>query len=267
MDTASTIIEVRDLGYSFKERLVLKGISFSIRRGETWSVIGKNGAGKSTLIRCIAGLLNTSAGSVLIHGRDVAALKPRDRAKVLSYVPQAAARNLAPYSVLEFVMLGRFPYQGIMTIPSPEDRRIVREALALADIDAFRERLVTTLSGGELQRVFLAAAVAQQSNILLLDEPATFLDPLHQHLMTKTLQRIHEELGTIIITITHDVNAAIASFSNVLALVDGSLFFAGPVSDFRERCPGILNKIYSIPFEEARCACTNRLIVVSGENE
>jgi iron complex transport system ATP-binding protein len=256
-----TSIDLKNLSFAYGEKTVLKNITFSVANGETWSIIGKNGAGKSTLIKCIAGLLPVCPGSVFINGIDIGKLRPRDKAKIISYVPQAAMRNLAPYTVFDFVMLGRFPYQGIMAIPDKMDRQIVSEAIRLSDVEGLTERVMTTLSGGELQRVFLAGAVAQRTRILLLDEPSTFLDPLHQELMRKTLERIHSEFGTIIITITHDVNVAITNFAHILALSNSSLFFAGTVKQFTEKCPEVLEDIFSIRFEKADCETTGRTMI------
>jgi len=262
---SSPIIETKNLSFAYNGRMVLQGISLAIEKGQTWSIIGKNGAGKSTLIKCIAGLLPVPAGTVLVNSIDILRMKPRERAKVISYVPQAAGRVHASYTVHDYVMLGRFPYQGLMAISNENDRKIVLDALQLTDVAHLKDRLMTTLSGGELQRVFLAGAVAQQSEILLLDEPATFLDPLHQEMIRKTLDRIHIEFGTSVITITHDANAAISRFTNLLALVDDRLFYCGTTTDFRQQCPAILTDIFSVGFEEARCSSTGRTIIVPGE--
>jgi iron complex transport system ATP-binding protein len=259
------LIDVRSLCFSYREKNVLSDISFSIQSSETWSIIGPNGAGKSTLIKCIAGLAKPQSGIVLINGTDIAKINPRDRAKTISYVPQASNRNLAAYSVFDFVMLGRFPYQGLMAVSTSGDIEIVTDALKLTDVYDLRDRLLTSLSGGELQRVFLAGAVAQQSKILLLDEPSTFLDPLHQLLVSKTLERIHKEFGTVIITITHDVNAAITRFSNVLALVDKKMFYAGSAAIFRERCPKILTDVFGIVFGEATVKNASRVVMICDE--
>jgi iron complex transport system ATP-binding protein len=263
--TSTPLIDVRGLSFSYREKNVFSDVTFSIRSDETWSIIGPNGAGKSTLIKCIAGLAKPQSGLVLISGTDIAKINPRDRAKTISYVPQASNRSLAAYSVFDFVMLGRFPYQGLMAVPTSEDTRIVTEALKLTDVLDLRDRLLTSLSGGELQRVFLAGAVAQQSKILLLDEPASFLDPLHQLLVSKTLLRIHDEFGTVIVTITHDVNAAITRFSNVLALVDKKMFYAGSTAIFRERCPKILTDVFGVSFREAEVKNASRVVMISDE--
>jgi iron complex transport system ATP-binding protein len=265
MPQTPPIIQTKILSFSYREKTVLKDISVSISSGETWAIIWKNGVGKSTLIKCMAGLLPVRPESVFINGTDIERVRPRELAKVIAYVPQAATLGLAPYTVFDFVMLGRFPYQGLMAIPNQNDKHIVLEALRLADVENLGARLLTTLSGGEMQRVFLAGAVAQQSKILLLDEPSTFLDPLHQELMRKSLDRIHNEYGTVILTITHDANSAISQFGNILALNDGRLFFAGKTSDFKARCPAVLEEIFSIRFEQAQCVSSKRSIVVPGE--
>ncbi len=265
MTISIPLIEVRNLSFSYGERLVLSDVSFSVAKGETWSVIGKNGAGKSTLIKCMAGLLAADRGSVFVNGADSARLKPRERAKTVSYVPQASGRSMAAYTVFDFVMLGRFPYQGVMAMATQADAKIVSDALRLTDVQMLGDRLLTTLSGGELQRVFLAGAVAQQSSILLLDEPATFLDPLHQQLVSDALSRIHSEFGTAIVTITHDVNTAITRFENVLALVDGGPFYAGPAKAFRTRCPEVLGEIFSIAFEQAIGKETRQTVMIPGK--
>ena len=260
-----SLIDIRKLSFSYGEKTVLSDVSFSIANGDTWSVIGKNGTGKSTLVKCLAGLLPVPRGTVLINGEDAGQIKPRERARIISYVPQAASRGVPAYTVKEFVMLGRFPYQGFMAIPTSEDIQIVSAALDLADVQDLRDRLLTTLSGGELQRVFLAGAVAQQGRILLLDEPATFLDPQHQQLVAKSLSRIHDEHGTAVLTITHDVNAAMTGFSNVLALVEGKVFYAGPVSDFRNRCPHLLDEIFNVTFARATVENSGRSVMISSE--
>lgn len=261
----SPVIEIKNLSFSYTEKAVLKDVSLSINEGETWSIIGKNGAGKSTFVKCMAGLLSVKPGQVFLSGVDIQKLRPRERAKMVSYVPQAAGRNLPQYTVYDYVMLGRFCYQGLMAIPDEIDRKTVSESLRLTDTVELKDRLLTTLSGGELQRVFLAGAVAQKAGILLLDEPATFLDPLHQELILKTLDRIHKELDTAILTITHEVNTAITKYTNVLALKDGNLFYAGTTAKFREKCPDILEDIFSIRFESGKCFPSNRSIIVTTE--
>lgn len=230
---------------------ILSDISVTVGAGERWAVIGKNGAGKSTLIKCMAGLLPAGGGEIRLEGQKLADVKPRQRARRIAYVPQAAGRGVPGFAVFDYVMMGRFPHQGFLAIPGEQDRRRVGEALELTDTAAFAGRAMNTLSGGELQRVFLAAAVAQESALLLLDEPFSFLDPLHQDIILTALDRIHDRYGTAMVTVTHDVNAALVRSSHILALVAGRVFFAGTTAELRRRAPGVLQEIYSLPFDTA----------------
>jgi iron complex transport system ATP-binding protein len=229
---------------------VLAGISLTINRGERWAIIGKNGSGKSTLLKCIGGLLHITGGAVAVAGKPIGSYRYRELAKLIAYVPQASNRSLPPYSVSEFVLLGRFPYQGFFALPGRQDRNIVEAVLRLTDVDSLADRLLHTLSGGELQRVFLAAAVAQRAGMLLLDEPMSFLDPLHQAMMQRSLDRIHEEFAATIITVTHDVNFALNRFSHICALVNGRPFFIGTSDEFKKNVHKLLLEVYGISFSE-----------------
>jgi len=246
------MITVKELTFCYAKasRQVLNGISLSFGLAERWAVIGRNGVGKSTLVRCIAGLEPQYAGSIQIENREVTTYQPRELAKILSYVPQTHGFDL-PYTVYEYVMMGRFPYQGFMASATDEDTRIVQHALELTDTASFAERPMNRLSGGELQLVLLAGAVSQRTRILLLDEPATFLDPFHQELIQLVLERIHREQQCTILTVTHDVNTALNRYENVLALVNGSVYYAGKSETLVEKYTSSLREIFGISFVKA----------------
>lgn len=243
-------IKVDSLSFSYDRNAhVLADISLEIGVGERWAIIGKNGCGKSTLLKCMGSLLTPSRGGVAVTGKPVSSYRPLDLAKLIAYVPQAIGRSLPPYPVLDFVMLGRFPYQNFFALPTAEDRKTVREVLKLTDTDSLASRSMNTLSGGELQRVFLAAAVAQKSSILLLDEPMSFLDPLHQTLVQGSLDRIHDEFSTTIITVTHDVNLALNRYTHICAISEkGTLFFKGTAQEFKGKALQLLQEIYCLKF-------------------
>jgi iron complex transport system ATP-binding protein len=243
---------------------VLKGVSFEVREQERWAIIGRNGSGKSTLLKCIGNFLRVKSGSISVEGKPVTAYRPVELAKLFAYVPQAGDRLLPPYSVREFVMLGRFPYQGFFHVPCGEDRKIVEAVLHLTGTHALAERALHTLSGGELQRVFLAAAVAQKTAILLLDEPMSFLDPLHQAVIQRSLDQIHAEFSTTMITVTHDVNHALNRFSHICALIDGVPFFIGTSEKFKENACHLLREIYSITFSEIKSCNNNQKYYMPG---
>ena len=236
--------------YYSEDAPVLKDVSFEVREKETWAIIGRNGCGKSTLLKCLGNLLRVKSGSVSVKGKPVTSYRPVELAKLIAYIPQAGDRSLPPFSVIEFVLLGRFPYQGFFAIPGVQDRAIAQAALRLTDTQSFADRQLNRLSGGELQRVFLAAAVAQKTAVLLLDEPMSFLDPFHQALVQRSLDQIHEEFSTTIISVTHDVNHALNRFSHICALVDGTPFFIGTAVSFKENARNLLHDIYSISFSE-----------------
>lgn len=240
-------------GYGTDE--VLKGISFSVHSCERWAIIGRNGTGKSTLIKLIAGLLQWNKGSLLVKGIDIGRYPARKRAQIMAYVPQKPD-GIIPYSVHDFVMLGRYSAMGIFGVPSSQDREAVSEAIDICDIRQLTGRLMSTLSGGELQRVLLAGAVAQRTSILLLDEPTTFLDPAHERLFFEALARLHKQRKLTVVMVTHDINTALIQCTHIAALLDGAFIFTGTTSEFKTKCPALLETIFGVRFE--RYACCGR---------
>ncbi|MGA3051549.1 MAG: ABC transporter ATP-binding protein [Chitinispirillaceae bacterium] len=247
------LIAVNSLSFGYAPgSRALENIFLEVEEKSTWAIIGKNGSGKSTLLKCLCGLLRSRAGAITIQGKPLGSFRPRELAHLIAFVPQAHNRLLPPFSVRDFVMLGRFPFQGFFALPSGKDKTIVDAALQLTDTGALADRILTTLSGGELQRVFLASAVAQKTAILLLDEPMAFLDPMHQELIQRSIDRIHEEFSTTIIAVTHDVNHALNRFTHVCALSLGAPYYEGTCDNFKGSALRLLHDIYSIPFYEIR---------------
>jgi iron complex transport system ATP-binding protein len=261
MNSLAAMLDITDLWASYGSAkltnhgsaAVLCGISLTIQRNERWAIIGRNGTGKSTLIKLIAGLLSQEKGNVRVNGTDVNKYSSKNRAQVMAYVPQKPD-GIIPYSVHDFVMLGRYSSMGLLGVPSPKDYEAVREAIDICDIRHIVGRLMSTLSGGELQRVLLAGAVAQQTPLLLLDEPTTFLDPAHERLFFDALSRLHEQRELTIVMVTHDINTAIAQCTHVGALLDGRFMFTGTSREFASRCPVVLDEIFSVRFERYTCS-------------
>lgn len=253
------VVETAGIHVSFENGEVLGGVSLTVKKNERWAIIGPNGAGKSTLIKVIAGLLHQNKGEVLLNGMSLRLYKPRIRAQAMAYVPQKPD-GIIPYSVYDFVMLGRYVSTGLMGQPQSRDKELVENALAICDVKHLVNRTMNTLSGGELQRVLLAGAVAQDSPLLLLDEPTTFLDPAHERLFFDALKRLHDTTDLTTIMITHDINSAIYQCSHIAALRSGKTMYAGTTDAFKERCPQILEDVFGIPFRQFTCNLKNETV-------
>jgi iron complex transport system ATP-binding protein len=252
-------LKITNLNFSYEpDKQVIDNLSVTIDNNEMWSIIGKNGSGKSTLIRCIARLEQVRRGTVFLDKRDIVEYPPIEMARKCAYVPQATLRIPPNFSVMEYVLMGRYPYCGFPVRYGREDRKITGEALELTDTAQFSHRSMKTLSGGELQRVFIAGAVAQRTGIMLLDEPVSFLDPMHQEMIHATLDRIHREYGTTLITVTHDINTALQRNTHVLALVAGKSIYTGTTEMFLKNAAAWLNDIYGISFETVNGAASGR---------
>ncbi|HPP52634.1 MAG TPA: ABC transporter ATP-binding protein [Thermoguttaceae bacterium] len=234
-------LEVAKFSFRFGQKVILEDISFQVRRGEYVSIIGPNGAGKTTLLKCLTGIYPGGQGVIRWFGRPLGEYKQKELARRISYVPQADGR-LPPFTVEEFVLLGRYPYLSPFTTIQPEDLQAARQAMEAAQVMQFADRLLETLSGGERQKVFLAAALAQGADVLLLDEPTTFLDYRCQAEIRQLLRRLNGT-GRTILAVTHDVNPAVLDSRRLLALREGRIVFCGPPDELMQ--PEVLRSIYN----------------------
>jgi len=237
------VIEAKKLSFTISGIDILKEVSFAVDHGEFISIIGPNGAGKSTLIKCLLRIFMGN-GTVLIKGTHLEAYSQRELAKIISYVPQTG--ELIPsFTVSEFVLMGRYPYLSPLSSSTRADHEAVLEALRLTGTDEFAGRELSTLSGGERQKVFIAAALAQGSEIMLLDEPTTFLDPKHQYDILKILRKLNE-YGVTIIAVTHDINHAVLFSRRILGIKEGKMLFDGPPEGVMKN--ETLYELYERPF-------------------
>jgi iron complex transport system ATP-binding protein len=211
------MLEVREVSYGYPGRTVLDAIDFSADGGEFLVVMGINGAGKSTLLDILGGLRAPHSGKVIWEGRDLRSYPVKERARHISHLPQGTRQEL-PFTVEQVVLMGRYMYAE-RWFESDEDHAYGEDAMRRMDCLQFRERQYATLSGGEQQRVLLAACIAQCPRILLFDEPSTYLD-VHQQLHCfSTLAELARE-GALCIAVTHDLNLALAHCSRLLILDD-----------------------------------------------
>jgi iron complex transport system ATP-binding protein len=244
-------INAEKLCFSYSGKSVIEDIAFAVNIGETWAIIGRNGVGKSTLIKCLCGLLSSIQGTVSIDGVNIAKMSPKELAKKIAYVPQGTNRPTPPFTVREYVGMALFPYNtGFMGRLSNDNKKSIDDALSLTDADHIADRLMNTLSGGEFQTALIAGAVAQSTPFLLLDEPTTHLDPFHKENIRQVIERIHKERGTAVITVTHDVNFALSTHNNILAIINGKVFFNGTRDEFCIDAVDNLEKIFSIRFRK-----------------
>jgi iron complex transport system ATP-binding protein len=235
-------IEARALCYQYRDEPVLKGLSFAVERGEFFILIGPNGSGKTTLMKTMAGILKAT-GSLKILGRPTAGFTRRALARHMAFVPQQLPTDF-PFSVREVVLMGRAPHQGILGFETRTDRTAAEQVMEITDISHLAERRLNCLSGGELQRIFIAKALCQEPDILLLDEPTAFLDLAHQTQVMDLLENLKQEKGITIVMVCHDLNLA-AMYGNRLLLLRGgeALHLGTP------------NEVLTFPVLEAAYGC------------
>jgi iron complex transport system ATP-binding protein len=216
------MLKIQNLSVSYGVRPVLKNISLEISKGETLALLGPNGSGKSTLLRAISGLLPPTHGTVSLSGHLINGLRPAERARWISVVPQNALLPPA-FSAWETVLLGRTPYINFLGQLSAADEKIARQALEKADALSLADRRMGELSGGEQQRVLLARALAQSTPLLLLDEPTTHLDLQHQMGLLDLVHKLARECGLTVVIALHDLNLAARYADRIALLVEGQI--------------------------------------------
>lgn len=254
-----TALSIENIDYVIGDKRIVDSVSFTLDAGKYLSIIGPNGAGKTSLLKCINRIYASTGGDVRVFGKPLGEYTQRDLARVLSYVPQANAEYF-PFSVIEFVLMGRYPHLSPFTSVGPDDHAIAEEMLERTGTTPFADRAIHTLSGGERQKVFIAAALAQGAQILLLDEPTTFLDYKHQIEVTQLLQRLNREQNVTIVSVTHDVNSAVLASNDVLALKHGAVAFHGPPEALSK--DDRLEQIYGTKFHFVHDADSGLPIVV-----
>ena len=220
----STALHVKDVSVGYGERTVLDTLNVDIKRGAVTSIVGPNGCGKSTLLRTMSRLLNPTKGEIVLDGKSIHDIPTRKLATQLGLLPQTP---IAPDGIVvaDLVGRGRTPHQGILGRWSQQDYDIVAEALETTGISDLAERSIDELSGGQRQRVWIAMALAQRTDTLLLDEPTTYLDVKHQLDVLDLLTELNRDRGTTIVMVLHYLNLA-ARYSDELVAVSGGKVFA-----------------------------------------
>ncbi len=221
-------LDVNDLGYKYTDKDVLKHISFDISDPQLVCILGPNGVGKSTLIHCFNRILSATEGTVLINEKSVNEYSLRELARITGYVPYSA-KDSFPMTVVDTVLLGRHPHSSWKS--NNDDIRMVYGILKLLDIEDLAMRPFNRLSAGQHQKVMLARGLAQEPQILLLDEPTANLDVKHQMEVSRILHQLSREKQILVVMICHDLNIAAKYADNIILMHEGTIFASGRPAD------------------------------------
>ena len=237
-------INVYNLSHSFGDNPVLRDLSFTIPKGGFFIIIGPNGSGKTTLMKVISGLLKRQYGQLEILGHPIEGYSRKALAQTIAFVSQMAYVDF-PFTVSEIVLMGRSPYMGVLGVEDEKDKEIAKEAIRFTGLEHIAHRKMDQLSGGEQQRVFIARAVCQEPDIILLDEPTASLDLAHQVRVMDLMEKLKKESRVTVVMVSHDVNLAAMYGDQLLLLNEG-----------RIECQGHPDKVLTFQTLEDVYKCT-----------
>lgn len=226
------MLELEKVTVGYDRKAILNNISFALEKGDFLGVIGPNGSGKTTLLRVISKILKPWRGKVTLEGKELSEIGPRELAKRMAVVPQRMQELFFSYSVRDFILLGRTPYlRRFQLLESEEDLRVVWEVMKETDTIGLEERNLEDLSGGERQRTIIAQALAQEPEILLLDEPTAHLDINHQVEILNLIKNLNQRKNLTVLMISHDLNLAAEYCERLILLKEGRVFQEGSPQD------------------------------------
>ena len=237
-------INVKNLSHSFGEVLVLKNISFQVPQRDFFIIIGPNGSGKTTLMKVISGILKPQNGELKILNRPIDQYHRKALAKTIAFVPQMTFADF-PFTVTEIVLMGRSPYLGILGLEQENDVEVASQAIAFTGLENLAHRKLDQLSGGEQQRVFIARAICQEPDIILLDEPTASLDLAYQVRIMDLMEKLKTEKGIAVVMVSHDVNLAAMYADHLMLLHKGQVV-----------CQGLPDEVLTYKTLEETYGCT-----------
>ncbi|WP_188208086.1 ABC transporter ATP-binding protein [Alkalibacillus aidingensis] len=265
-------IQAESLTLGYDDHIIIDELNLEVPKGEITVLVGANGCGKSTLLKSMARLLKPSTGAVLLDGKDIAKTPSKEVAQNLALLPQSV---MAPegLTVYQLVKQGRYPHQSWMKKWSKEDEDIVENALTLTKMQDLRDRSIDELSGGQRQRAWIAMTLAQDTDVILLDEPTTYLDMTHQIDILDLLFDLNQQEGRTIIMVLHDLNLACRYAHNIVAIKNGDVYVNGKPEDvitcenvhtvFQMHCQVSQDPIFGtplcIPHGKGRCLFKQQL--------
>jgi cobalamin transport system ATP-binding protein len=253
------LLQADNIRFAYGVRPILDGVSVRIPHGAIVGILGPNGSGKTTLLRVLSGTARPLSGQVRLDSTPLSGLSRRAVARRIAVVPQET--HLAfEYTVLEMVLMGRHPHLGVFALEGPDDFAVARDALRATGTSGLEDRAFSTLSGGEKQRVVIAAALAQASDILLLDEPTASLDLGYQLEVASLVARLNLERAVTIVISTHDLNLAASVCRQIVLLRDGRVLADGPTADVLT--PENVRRLYDVDADVHLHGPSGHLVVV-----
>lgn len=240
------MLKVDSISIRYEKTNIINNFSFSVKKGEIASIIGPNGSGKSTLLKAVAKFIPYHEGTVLIGGKDLCSMKSKEVSQTMCMLSQ---KNQAPndMTVIELISYGRHPHKKWYEKINEEDMKIVHWSLERTHLTGYENRLVSSLSGGESQRAWIAMALAQRPKILLLDEPTTFLDISHQHEVLELVRELNHEMGMTVVMVLHDLNQAARYSDQIIVVQKGNRIMCG--SPTCVMTPDMIREVYKMNAE------------------
>ena len=220
------MLRIEDLSLSYGDKPVVQNLSLRVKKGQVVSIIGPNASGKSTILKSIAGIIKPVSGKIFIEEKDISKMDSKKLAQKVSILLQ---QNKTPddMSIEELVYFGRYPHKKWFEGFEASDKKIIEEVMKLTNTFALRDKTLETLSGGERQRAWIAMALAQEPDILLFDEPTTYLDLAHQIEFLELVNRLNKETGVTVVLVLHDLNQAARYGNYLFAMKEGKIFAQG----------------------------------------
>lgn len=253
-------LKTEDLTVGYGEKLILHNLTIEIPDKQITTIIGSNGCGKSTLLKTMTRIISQQSGVTVLDGEDIAKQKTKDLAQKMAILPQTP-ENINGLTVGELVSYGRFPYQKGLGKLTKRDYEVIDWALEVTGTVEYKYRPVDALSGGQRQRVWIAMALAQETEIIFLDEPTTYLDMAHQLEVLTLLQKLNKEQQRTIIMVLHDLNQAARFADYLIALKDGQIIKAGTCEDVIQS--EVLKSVFNIDAYISKDPRTNKPICVT----
>jgi iron complex transport system ATP-binding protein len=257
----STVLAASDVSFAYTRRggNVIDAVSVSVSRSAILGVLGPNGSGKTTLLRLLSGALTPNHGSITFGNVPLASLSQRDRARRIAVVPQHTSSTF-DFSALDIVLMGRYPHLGAFELEGPDDLAIALEAMIATGTSELADRAFSTLSGGEQQRVAIASALAQASEVLLLDEPTASLDLAYQLEIASLLAQLNRQRGTTMVVSTHDLNFAASLCTELVLIRQGRVLARGAVKPVLT--PANIEALFGIEAEVTTHTRAGRTMVI-----